>query len=866
MNSKLLLSTQIFLLSALSLSSQTLTSNPQPVDEKKTDEITHLNVFQVVAADQDEYRAANTTTGTRYNTPVKNLPMDIEVITPAFMRDIGASNVRDVLEYVSGVQLDNTTSAGSSTGNPENSTLLIRGISAATKKDGFARFVPVDPITINQLDIIKGPGGALYGQNGTGGVVNVTSVTASSHPRVYASSTIGSFGLKREELSFTTPLPYLKNFGFALPLAYQDQKSTWMYYKISNFVMVPTLTANFGDKLRILASIESRFNQRNDFSTFFLSDTALNPNGAPYGTLIPGRPGNPVLTTPSQRDFRFDGPDTYRHERDYVTTYRVDYMFSENLQWWGGFSSEDIKVHEQGWNIALRNANDSSIPMSIRTDPRFLSLLRPAYGTAQPQLLDIRPNNITLSARTVRPTWKSELYYAFKLGSVSNRLITGISYGPLRSGNNAPNDNFYYGNTGSPNDAITKAWEALPASVILSRFRSPTDYSSVQHWNPSNINQFPQGPAAANGTNASYVTSLFWDRNLYANLQSSFFNDKISTIIGLFDTRNDRAGNVYDTAGNFLWNKAAPAGSPSGTPSGIRRPQPVRNTAPSATIIWMPNSNIRLYVNAMSALDPGPSYSGYDGNGVPLNAAQVTNSEAGIKLDVLNNKLLFNLAAFKMQDKDRPINYAGAIQNLVTAAGSGATLTSGFGSFVKTSTNSKGFDLKVDYIPVKNLRFNFGISENDAIVVAIDPFVTPNNPNPTYLAAQQQYVANGGSSSKYLGRPSNDISKYTGSGFIRYDVRSGILNNLWILLGAKYLGSRQAEIVAVSTSTGVATVTDWKVPSHSLFDMALGYRVKFGKYSTELKLNLQNLKDDETFYGANWQLGRTYKLSAIVRF
>ncbi len=866
MNLKLFSFLVIAVFSDIALHAQTQPATQDVSTDKNADEITHLNVFQVVASDQDEYRAANTTTGTRYNTPIKNLPMDIEVITPAFMHDIGATDARDVLAYVSGIQLDNTTSASASTGNPENSTLIIRGISAATKKDGFARFVPVDPVTISQMDIIKGPGGALYGQNGTGGVVNVASVTAGTHPSLSLNSTVGSFGFKRQELTLTTPLPYLKNVGFALPMAYQEQRGTWMYYHISNFVMAPTLTANFGDKLRFLASIESRFNRRNDFSTFFLTDTALNPSGVPYGTMIPGRPGTAVLTTPSQRDFRFDGPDTYRRERDYVTTYRVDYAFSDKLQWWGGFSSEDINVHEQGWNIALRNANDSSIPMAIRTDPRFLALLRPAYGTAQPQVLDIRPNNITESARTVRPTWKSELYYAFKIGPVDNRLITGISYGPLRSGNNAPNENFYYGNTGSPNDAITKAWEALPASVILSRFRSPTDYVSVQRWVPDTINQYPQGPAAANGTNASYVTSLFWDRNLYANLQSSFFNDKVSTIIGFFDTRNDRAGNVYDTAGNFLWNKAAPAGSPSGTPSGIRRPQPVRNTSPSATIIWMPNSNVRLYANAMSALDPGPSYSGYDGNGVPLNAAQVRNTEAGIKLDMLDNKLLFNLSAFKMSDKNRPVNYAGAIQNLVTAAGSGATLTSGFGAFVKTNTDSKGFDLKVDYIPVKNLRFNFGVSENNAIIVAIDPFVTPNNPNPTYLAAQQQYVANGGSSSKYLGRPATDISKYTGTGFVRYDFKSGILNNLWVLVGTKYLGSRQAEIVSVSTSTGVATVTDWKVPSHSLYDMAVGYRTKIGKYAAEIKLNLQNLRDDETFYGANWQLGRTYKLSAGLRY
>ena len=145
------------------------------------DDVVKLSVFEVTAQNDDEYRAANTTTGTRYNTPIKDLPMNIEVLTSSFMRDIGALDLRDALEYVSGIQLDTTAGGtGATKDNPENNTLLIRGIAAATNKDGFRRFVPIDPITISRADIIKGPGGALYGQGGTGGVVNVSSVQASN--------------------------------------------------------------------------------------------------------------------------------------------------------------------------------------------------------------------------------------------------------------------------------------------------------------------------------------------------------------------------------------------------------------------------------------------------------------------------------------------------------------------------------------------------------------------------------------------------------------------------------------------------------------------------------------------------------------
>jgi len=309
----------------------------------------------------------------------------------------------------------------------------------------------MDPITMSRVDIIKGPGGALYGQNGTGGVVNVSSVQAGSKPVVRFGSTIGSFGFRRAELLVSAPFGKDKQFGIALPMSYLTTKSNAMYYQMDTFVMNPTATLKLGPKTQVLASIESRFNTRDNIRNFFLTDNTLAPDGTPYGTLIDGRPGTArVLTTPNQRDFRFEGPDTFRKERTYVTTYRIDHSFSENIQWWGGFSSEDINVRSRSFNIALRNANDSSIPLKIRTDPRFTAMLRPSSGTNQPQILDIRPDNITNSARTVRPTWKSELYFAFKTGPVQHRMITGISYGPLRSGNNAPNQNFYFGNTGQP--------------------------------------------------------------------------------------------------------------------------------------------------------------------------------------------------------------------------------------------------------------------------------------------------------------------------------------------------------------------------------------------------------------------------------
>ena len=830
------------------------------------EEVVKLNVFQVTAESDDEYRAANTTTGTRYNTPIKDLPMNIEVLTPAFMRDIGALDLRDALEYVSGIQLDTTAGGtGGSKDNPENNTLLIRGIAAATNKDGFRRFVPIDPITISRADIIKGPGGALYGQGGTGGVINVASVTAGTRPVARAGSTIGSYGFRRFEFLWSGPVTPKGAIGFAIPLSYSEGKSNAQYYETNTLHLNPAFTFKLGPKTSLLTSLEARYNTRDNIRNFFLTDNALAPSGVPYGTLIDGRPGTArVLTTPNQRDFRFEGPDTFRKERTYVRTYRLDHRFSDNFQWWGGYSAEDINVRDRSFNISLRNANDASIPLRVRTDPRFLAMLRPSSGTAQPQILDIRPNNITNSSRTVRPTWKSEIYAAFDTWVVKHRMITGISYGPLTSGNNAANQNFYYGNTGNAADPATQRWEALSNDVILTRFRDPRDVTSVKRWDHAAINQYPQGPETAIGARSAYLTSYFWDRNLYANLQSSFFKERFQTIIGLFDTRNDRGGSVYDASGNYLWNGPAPAGSGS-TLNGVRRPKPVRNTSPSFTAIWLPIDAVRFYANSMSSIDVGPAYSAYDGNGVPLAGATVHNAEAGVRVDLFKSKLLLSLAGFAMTDQDRPVSFGAATQNLLVSP-TGTLNGSGFGAFVKTSTDSKGFDLKVDYIPLRNLRFNVGISSNDVQIKEIEPFATPANPDPVRLLAQQTFVAAGGSSSRYLGKPSTDISKYTGSAYLRYEFNQTFLKNTWVMIASKYLGQREAELITVATNTGLITIDRRLVPSHYLYDLNMGYRRKIGRYNTNVQVNLSNLADDDKFYGAVWQTGRTYRLSAGVSF
>ena len=79
------------------------------------DDIIELSPFVVSADDSFGYLASNSTSGTRLAVPIKDLPVPVEVVTAAFMEDIGATDIESALAYSSGVYFGVFETAGSIT-------------------------------------------------------------------------------------------------------------------------------------------------------------------------------------------------------------------------------------------------------------------------------------------------------------------------------------------------------------------------------------------------------------------------------------------------------------------------------------------------------------------------------------------------------------------------------------------------------------------------------------------------------------------------------------------------------------------------------------------------------------------------------
>src|ERR1019366_5317220 len=137
-------------------------SSAQPADVSTSTTVTTapevvLDPFTVTTSKDKGYAATNAISGSRVDTPIKDLPIPITVITSEFIDDIGATNLRSALSYSSGIMLqtqndleNNGSTYGSPYGaggvnNPQGLTsninqvqLKIRGfVSNNVLRDGF---------------------------------------------------------------------------------------------------------------------------------------------------------------------------------------------------------------------------------------------------------------------------------------------------------------------------------------------------------------------------------------------------------------------------------------------------------------------------------------------------------------------------------------------------------------------------------------------------------------------------------------------------------------------------------------------------------------------------------------------------------
>jgi hypothetical protein len=160
------------------------------VDEEKIDEtesdLIKLSPFEVSTNQDKGYAATSSLAGSRLNTELRDIGAAVQVITPEFMKDLGATNLERVLVYTTNTEIagiggnyygGNTWDKGYQRRmltDPQKSA-RIRGLNDADHtREYFPTDVPMDWYNMSRTDIGRGPNSILFGLGSPAGLINNT--------------------------------------------------------------------------------------------------------------------------------------------------------------------------------------------------------------------------------------------------------------------------------------------------------------------------------------------------------------------------------------------------------------------------------------------------------------------------------------------------------------------------------------------------------------------------------------------------------------------------------------------------------------------------------------------------------------------
>ena len=335
----------------------------------------------VVTGEQDGYNVPNASTATRTDTAIRDIPQSIQVVPRQVLEDRNVTSVNQAVETVSGV-VSNIRPYGSNTTN-----LIIRGIGGFGQAGNFRNgnrdvdlYGQTGVGTIEQVEILKGPGSVLFGAFEPGGIVNVVTKQPLSDPYYNLGFEAGNFGFYQPSIDFSGPLNTDKTILYRFIASYQHSSSIQDVVSENLTTIAPSITLKFGDRTDL--------NLYYEYINYY-----ANPFESPSLLLSDGN------TVPRSRYLRY--PDlSFRDTTTQRFGYTLNHKFSENWQIRNNFSASLTHVNEK--------YTDPSNLVDL-VDGRFLEL----YADKREYTDDNYYGKIDLIGK-------------FNTGSISHQLVVGF--------------------------------------------------------------------------------------------------------------------------------------------------------------------------------------------------------------------------------------------------------------------------------------------------------------------------------------------------------------------------------------------------------------------------------------------------------
>jgi len=312
------------------------------------DSSAHMLDRVVVTAKRRAYSAGNSSTAMKIDTPLRDTPQSVAVVTRALIADQGMQSMSDVARYVPGVTMaqgEGNRDAPVIRGNSSTADFFVDGV-----RDDVQYFR--DLYNAERIEALKGPNAMIFGRGGGGGVINRVTKEAGWLPVRTLTAEGGSHDHRRASLDVN------QGFGTAFAARFNGM------YENSGLFRDATTLERFGINPTATLIAGPHSVARIGYELF--DDKRVADRG------VPSFDGRPVQTNVSTF---FGDPDaSHAHARVHAAALSAEHIapsgltirnktrfahydkFYQNV-FPGGTSADGASVNLNAYNNATRRAN-----------------------------------------------------------------------------------------------------------------------------------------------------------------------------------------------------------------------------------------------------------------------------------------------------------------------------------------------------------------------------------------------------------------------------------------------------------------------------------------------------------------------------
>lgn len=797
-----------------------------------TEEVVKLSEFQVTTTADRGYRAGNSVSATRIDTPIKDLPFAISAFTEQFITDTAALDLQDILRFAPGVTSgDKSFVAG-------NNRFSIRGFDGDVppQRNGFAGNRNVDAANVTRVEVIKGPASLLYGQIIPGGTVNYITKRPTPSRFISVKQSIGTESDYRTVVDVNQPLG--RQVGVRV-VASNDEGARWADTGQSQTrLFAPSLAIQLGKRVSLILDYEklrrvetpplgmmpnvqiAGFNAAPTAAVFVnLAARSYQQGLFDAGGINLGFLGAP----PISRTFNYQGDHDYKKATYENMNVELNARLGDH---WVARANYSWNTRDTLYKLTGLAQWDVTPTAAYRTATKsYFDYLTEYLANPAAVLADPTKTTSVLLNRRKRIQTSSDMFNTYQVDLSGKYGFGGIALNPLfgayrqysRSGGG------FTLSSSSGYGSYSNTDGALPFT--------PWDYFNASTWNKAqDYNEFSLPVSSAGGFTYGLEDAY------YGVVTAKLLQDRLILVGG---ARHDHFRSGGATAFTYDVTKTTPQ---FGLGFHLTRDSLLfanysKSFLVDGTSLTVENPNYNPAANLNTTTNP---------NFIRTPASPTTGLgyEVGLKTDFLDGRVSSTMTLFHLERADRIVT----VRQPVVGLSATGVLTTTEVTFSKQGTvdQSEGFEFETTWSPRDNWQVYATYATMDIRTTKITA-PTPRLASDPKIAGDPASYVRGFNDAIALiqGAVPEGSSERLASLWTRYTFQQGRLKGVWIAGGGNYTSPK-----AMRTANPAAFFADYY-----LFDAAIGFDWKRGNQAWNATLNLKNLTD-EVYYPANQSRGK----------